>query len=289
MTKEQKSKAPLDIRESMKGCKVLELTRVSDPSLASKHVLICTAGFMTEAIDKREEWQNVQTHYKNAEVYACTWTSCALTNFFDSYNLKKKGKQISAFRKLVNMVNVEESAKRQFYFAQDQARLTGIMLAIFLLKSNFSQGRAISLIGHSLGTVVIFNCLRVLKYFYREGFGHAGRILHDVQCWAGAEVIDAKKTEAERMRKAFHCSVVCGRMFNLYSAKDTALTIAFPRMHPGQETIGVGPIQLDVPEDEEGKLGVKKIHNIDVVEVSPGHTEYKNACVKFLHMLKSSY
>jgi hypothetical protein len=149
------------------------------------------------------------------------------------------------------------------------------MLAIFLMKSNFSQGRAVSLIGHSLGTVVIFNCLRVLKHFYREGFGHAGRILHDVQLWAGAEVIDPRKQEAERMRKAFHCSVVNGRLWNLYSAKDAALTTGFTRMHPGQETIGVGPIQKDVPEDEDGKLGVKKVHNIDVVDVSPGHTEYR--------------
>jgi len=67
-------------------------------------------------------------------------------------------------------------------FAQDQARLAGIMLAIFLLKSDFSQGRAVSLIGFSLGSVVCLNCMRVLKYFYREGkyFAHAGRLLNDV-------------------------------------------------------------------------------------------------------------
>jgi len=56
------------------------------------------------------------------------------------------------------------------------------MLAIFLLKSDFSQGRAVSLIGFSLGSVVCLNCMRVLKYFYREGkyFAHAGRLLNDV-------------------------------------------------------------------------------------------------------------
>jgi hypothetical protein len=54
------------------------------------------------------------------------------------------------------------------------------MLAVFLMKSNFCKGRAVSLLGFSLGTVVIFNCLRILKFFYREGFANAGSILNDV-------------------------------------------------------------------------------------------------------------
>ena len=64
------------------------------------------------------------------------------------------------------------------------------MLAVFLLKSNFSEGKAISLIGFSLGSVVCMNCVRVLKHFYRDGFPKAGKILHDMQLWAGAHVID---------------------------------------------------------------------------------------------------
>jgi hypothetical protein len=59
MTKEQKSKAPLDIMHSIKGCKVLDLVRVSNKNLCSKHVYICISGFMTEAVSKTEEWMNV--------------------------------------------------------------------------------------------------------------------------------------------------------------------------------------------------------------------------------------
>jgi hypothetical protein len=46
-----------------------------------------------------------------------TWTSCAVINFFDSYNMKKKGKEISSFRKLVNAINVSDTIARQFIFA----------------------------------------------------------------------------------------------------------------------------------------------------------------------------
>ena len=47
--------------------------------------------------------------------------------------------------------------------------MSGEMLAAFLLKSDFSDKRGVSLIGFSLGSVVCMNCVRVLKKLYREG------------------------------------------------------------------------------------------------------------------------
>jgi hypothetical protein len=64
-------------------------------------------------------------------------------------------------------VNLRQSTTKQFIFAQDQARLSGELLAAFLLKTNFSDGKAITLIGFSLGTVVCMNFCRVLKKLYR--------------------------------------------------------------------------------------------------------------------------
>jgi surfactin synthase thioesterase subunit len=55
------------------------------------------------------------------------------------------------------------TAKRQFVFAVDQARVTGILLAMFLAKSSFADNRAVTIIGYSLGCVVTFNCLKILK------------------------------------------------------------------------------------------------------------------------------
>ena len=73
-----------------------------------------------------------------------------------------------------------ETGARQFVFAQDQARISGEILAAFLLKSNFSDNKAITLIGFSLGSVVCMNCLRVLKRLYRLGNVKAGTLIHDV-------------------------------------------------------------------------------------------------------------
>jgi hypothetical protein len=163
------------------------------------------------------------------------------------------------------------------------------MLAVFLMKSNFCKGRAVSLLGFSLGTVVIFNCLRILKFFYREGFANAGSILNDVILWAGAEVIDPKKTEAERMRKAFHCGVVSGRVINVFSAKDTALSSAMPRIYPGHVPVGLLPIFEDVPKDEDASLGCKRASNVDVVEESPGHMDYKTNCELFWYKVPQPF
>jgi hypothetical protein len=116
------------------------------------------------------------------------------------------------------------------------------LLAIFLLKSNFSEGKAITLIGFSLGSVVAMHCIRILKYMYRRGFLKAGAILHDVQLWAGAFVIDPEKTYAERMRTAYHCSVINGKFWNLWSAKDYVVRHMQPMMQPGTVSIGVQPI-----------------------------------------------
>jgi len=76
----------------MERCQVLDLNRVSEPNINSKHVVICIAGFLSEDIDKTEEWQNVKLWFKHAQVYALTWTSCAMRDFFDQYSLKKEGK-----------------------------------------------------------------------------------------------------------------------------------------------------------------------------------------------------
>jgi hypothetical protein len=82
---------------------------------------------------------------------------------------KSSGSSVSGFQQVINAFNIMETGARQFIFAQDQARIAGEILATFLLKSNFSDGKAISFIGFSLGSVVTMNCMRVLKRLYRMG------------------------------------------------------------------------------------------------------------------------
>ena len=156
------------------------------------------------------------TYFKHAEVFALKWTACNSLDLFDKGVFS--GKKSTGVKKILNAINVFSTGQKQFIFAYDQARLSGCLLAIFLLKTNQFEGKAITIIGFSLGTVVTMHCVRILKYMYRRGFVKAGAILHDVHLWAGAFVLDPQKTHAERMRTAYHCSVINGKFHNLWSS-----------------------------------------------------------------------
>jgi len=178
----------LQIETSIQRCNVLQLDRVCPPETKSKHIIICVSGFLQELEDNKQTWTNVVTFFKHAEVYALKWTACNSLDLFDKGVFS--GKKNSGVKKFLNVINVFSTGQKQFIFAYDQARLSGCLLAIFLLKSNFSDGKAVTLIGFSLGSVVAMHCIRILKYMYRRGFLKAGAILHDVHLWAGAFVID---------------------------------------------------------------------------------------------------
>ena len=106
---------------------------------------------------------------------------------------------------------------------------------------------------------------------YRRGFVKAGAILHDVQLWAGAYVLDPQKTHSERLRAAYHCSVINGKFFNLYSTRDYAVRHMQPLLQPGTVSIGVKPIQEDIDSDDDGTRGCRKPVNIDVSEEGGNH------------------
>ena len=172
----------------MPRCVHLELIRVSKPTVKSKNVVICISGFLQEKEDKVDTWKNVANHYKYSEVYALSWTACNAGDFFNRgvYDPEKT----TSYKSVLNFTNLFSTAQRQYIFAYDQARLSGSLLAVFLLKSKYFRGRAVSLIGFSLGSVAAMHCVRILKGKYRQGFVRASKILSEVQLWAGAYVID---------------------------------------------------------------------------------------------------
>lgn len=107
----------LKITHSMPRCVVLDLVRVSNPEVKSKHVVICISGFLQEKEDKADTWKSVAKHYKNAEVYALSWTACNAGDFFDKgvYDPKK----VTSYKAVLNFSNLFTTAQRQYIFAYD--------------------------------------------------------------------------------------------------------------------------------------------------------------------------
>ena len=131
--------------------------------------------------------------------------------------------------------------------------------------------------------------MRVLKKLYRLGNEKAGKIIHDVQLWAGAYVIDPKKSYDERMRAAYQCSIINGNLYNLWSVKDLVLSKLFTKLHVGQLPVGSQEILKDVPEDLNATEGLKKAHNIDVSKIAGGHLQYMSTCLEFFPLMSSAY
>ena len=102
-------------------------------------------------------------------------------------------------------------------------------------------------------------------------------------------MIDPQKTIEERMRVAFHLAIVNGKLSNLWSIKDSVLSMIFTRICPGQFPIGSQEILLDIPDDTDGSQGIKKAVNIDVQKEAGGHMNYKPACLEFFPRVLSAY
>jgi len=137
----------------------------------------------------------------------------------------------------------------------DQARVTGTLLALYLTRSSFADNRAVSLVGFSLGGVVSFNCMRMLKRLDDySAYPKAGTIMNDVMIWAGAYVIDLSKKYDEILEKSQNCQIVNGNLNNLYSKVDFALkAMGSPILYKGTLAIGLYAIFTNIKEEDKDK------------------------------------
>lgn len=251
---------------------------------------------MQEDQNKAEFWEHLLGYYKHAEVYAVSWNACTPTTFLtqgtfgkivmNDKQTQQKGTQQkgTVFSNLINFLN---TGKRQFIFAVDQARVAGTLLAMFITKSSFADNRAVTMIGFSLGCVVTFNCLKMLKRLYDFQAIKAARVLNDIQFWAGAYVLNLNKQYEEVLDRASYCLVVNGHLNNLYSKMDYALKYGFPMIFKGQVAIGCYAIFEDIKDEDKDK--VKLAVNYNFTKEAPGHTYYGCNCGKFLHLVNEAF
>jgi len=147
--------------------------------LKSKHVVICNHGFWQENVRLDEWWENVTAYFKHAEVFAMAWSSGSSELFLTKDNVNRGTKKQGKSSIVSNLLSIVNTGKKQFMYAEDQARITGILLGYFLAKSGFGDNRAITLIGYSLGSVVNFNCLKTMKRLYDRKIQKAALVLND--------------------------------------------------------------------------------------------------------------
>lgn len=269
--------------DALDKSRILELQRISDIEKTSRNVVICISGFLTEDVEKKESWKHVIHHFRHSEVFALNWTSLTMGNLFNDghYEVKKsKGRYWNPIR----------TWKKQFSWAKEQTRLVGTMLALFLLRTDFSNDRSVTLLGHSLGTVIILHCLNILHQFYKKGNKHAGRIINDLYLWGGAAVLNPTGKLSEIQQNSMVCSIANGRVNNCYTDRDQVLGSGFMWLISDYKPIGIIPIFEEMPSEiADISSKYKRAHNYDVSEESPGHTLYNEAANLILEKIRQSY
>lgn len=140
----------------------------------------------------------------------------------------------------------------------DRANAAGLILADSLIDRNLGT-RPITFVGYSLGSRVIFSCLKELA---RKG---AYGLVQNVYLF-GSPIV-AKKDEYLKAR-----SIVSGRFINGFARTDWILGYLFRLTSGGISRIaGLAPVEQ-----------VPGIENVDVTEFVPGHMSYRTAMPRLL-------
>ncbi|CAI6272866.1 unnamed protein product [Periconia digitata] len=141
--------------------------------------------------------------------------------------------------------------------SQDRGDMAGLILADSLMARNLGT-RPITLVGFSLGSRVIFSCLKELS---KRG---AVGLVQNVYMF-GTPLV-AKKDEFIKAK-----SIVPGRFVNGYATNDWILGYLFRATSGGiMRVAGLAPVE------------VPGIENYNVTELVPGHMAYRTAMPKLL-------
>ncbi|KAL4871621.1 hypothetical protein BDV12DRAFT_25187 [Aspergillus spectabilis] len=139
-----------------------------------------------------------------------------------------------------------------------RASAAGLIMADSLIDRNLGK-RPVTLLGYSLGSRVIFSCLKELA---KKG---AYGLVQNVYLFGSPVVAD--KDEYTRAR-----SVVSGRFVNGYSSNDWILGYLFRATSGGiMRVAGLAPVD-----------GIPGIENVDVTKLVNGHMDYRAAIPRLL-------
>ncbi|KAL8091430.1 hypothetical protein AgCh_033883 [Apium graveolens] len=234
------------------------------------------SGFVFEEEDFVRPWEG-QTD--NSERYALQWeskhliaVSTAIQDWLKSrlaMTLMQQGAMMTVLSSLLTalvwpaaLLTLTDFIDSKWSIAVDRSDKAGILLAEEVLLKGLQGHRPVTLIGFSLGARVIFKCLQILS----KSEKNAGLVERVVLL---GSPIAIKDENWEAVRK-----IVSGRFVNAYSTDDWTLGVAFRASLLSRGLAGIQPV--DVPG----------IENVDVTEMTEGHSSYLWATQHILEQLE---
>ncbi|KAF1832952.1 DUF726-domain-containing protein [Decorospora gaudefroyi] len=236
------------------------------------HLIITLAGWMNGKVD------DVRLPYSTVDpimgdIYSVLWEPEMLRSMGDTINILAtealtQGLQqvlgstlltalMSAMTLPLALTKLSYLIDNPWIVSQARADMAGLILADSLIDRNLGT-RPVTLVGFSLGSRVIFSCLKELAD--RGAFG----VVQNVYMFGTPAV--AKHDEYLKAR-----AVVPGRFVNGYATNDWILGYLFRATSGGvMRVAGLAPVQIPT------------IENVNVTELVPGHMAYRAAMPRLL-------
>ncbi|KAK4990451.1 hypothetical protein LTR66_001663 [Elasticomyces elasticus] len=236
------------------------------------NLIVTVAGWMTGKVDDvRLPFSTVDPIM--GDIYSIHWEPEMLQSMGDTINILAtealtQGLQqilgstllialMAAIQLPVVLTKLSYLIDNPWSVSQARADMAGLILADSLIDRNLGV-RPVTLVGFSLGSRVIFSCLRELAA--KGQFG----LVQNVYLFGSPVVV--KKDEYLRAR-----AVVSGRFVNGYATNDWILGYLFRATSGGvMRVAGLAPVEIP------------GIENTNVTELVPGHMAYRGAMPKLL-------
>ena len=248
-------------------------------------IVICIDGFLNEGkSDAPQKWiEGIEEKYKDNTIYYVKWESKRLEDLANTLSLslttggaksKVFGAAMSASKiaakKLAPLgaaFQVLGLANNPWSVASVKAYQTGALLADLIARTD----KEYILVGHSLGSRVIYSCLSALKTKDRV-------FIKDIHLLGGAVNNNCEKKDdsSNSVNWGGIEKAVSGEINNYYSKNDDILKILYK--------VGEG-VKFDFGEPiGRNEINNEAINNIDVTDLISGHTVYKKNLSKILRV-----
>ncbi|KAF7718266.1 Uncharacterized protein PECH_002081 [Penicillium ucsense] len=244
-------------------------SQVEDESDEAKedHRLRVTIGVTGWVKDVSDFWVPWRVLGDDSEVFALQWETEAMMNLGTSLtDLVTSAVWSVASQKIIShtvfatlasavflpmgLIKIARLVDNPFSLAKARADKAGEALADALI--NKAQGeRAVTLIGYSLGSRVIYSCMQTLCR--KSAYG----LVESVVLMGSATPADVEAWRRIR-------SVVSGRVVNVYSQHDSLLAFLYRTSSLQAGVAGLQPIE-----------GVSGVENVDATEKIKGHLNYQ--------------
>ena len=237
------------------------------------NITILISGFGSESDDNYKNWkkliesQNIQTFY-----YFFNWPSNSLIKMF-----------LNVILDLIKG-NYKLELRSNFLDAENRSIYSGKILGLILADKNIFPNMKINLVGFSLGTSVILNCLKEL--YENNCFD----IINNVVFLGGAAVI------SNDYKKIFD-KVVHRKIINCYSKEDNILKIF--KLNNGLIEQPIGSERIEFKNNNENNVKnsfclldndkneeENKLENIDLSYLKLGHLKYRDQLDKIFNIIK---